>query len=219
MKWIFLILFSYLSLASSAQTLRNSSQLDFILSGNQKVSVLAAEDCSQCYYYLPVNFRLSQNRNNQPEVSFTSWKNDENSEIIGGIFHFLTVWGLTAKQETELQHRLNERLDSTVHLMGPVSLELDPDHLYLEFEGKSEVEDLLSEALTSQARVASTPGSKMALSFRFNESNVNEILKWKDNPKKIKTDLKICLVVSSAYVYKQIELRLPFEHILSVVSE
>ncbi len=111
--------------------------------------------------------------------------------------HFLTVWGLTQKQEKELQRKLNSRVDSSVVLMGAVSVEMDLGNDEVMITGKHDLVEHLNLALTSSAKVASNPGSKMGMSFRFDETNVETIIEAVEKPKRLSTELHLNLIFSS----------------------
>ena len=194
------------------------------MSDGNKITVLSTRDCPQCYYYLPFNFRLSF-KNEKPEVSFISWKNDENSEIIGGIMHLITVWGINPKQEAELERKMLSRMDSTVVLMGAAGISTANNDFDVSICGGGKLTEILKKAQAGQSKAAVTPGSKMAMSFRFDESNVNDIVEAINKPNKLTVDLKVYLsykALSKKYgqnIEESIVLTLPLKNIFKIMKE
>lgn len=208
-----------------SQYLQEASLEKLILADSQEVSVLAARECRECYYYLPVNFRYSFDKNQTPEISYVSWKNDEGTKTVGGILHFLTVWGLSAQQEEELQQQLIGRVDSNGVIMGAAVVESLSPQSKIQLIGEDEWTGMFQEALTSQSLVATTPGGKMAMSFRFREEAAPRIEKLLERPEKIKTLLQLELkyqVIEAGTgipIYRQLRLQLPLTYLFKMIRK
>lgn len=222
---LFLVLLFLLSNRLEGQYLLEASAQELILPDRLKVTVLASRDCSECYYYLPAQFRYSFKQDSVPEISFVSWKNDENTETIGAILHFLTLWGLTASQEEDLQNTLIAEVDSSAVLMGGALVESPFPEAKIALAGKEsdEYKEIFESALTSQSMVATTPGGKMAMSFRFGEDAIAQVMKLLSKPEKIKTELSVSLkykVLTADYGipdYRELVLTLPLSELFKII--
>lgn len=205
------------------QYLMEASQQELTLEDRLKVSVLSTRDCSECYYYLPTQFRYSINNDSVPEISFVSWKNDDNTETIGAILHFLTLWGLSASQEEALQNALVGEVDSNAVLMGAALVESPFPEAKIVLTGKDDYKEIFEAALSSQSMVATTPGGKMAMSFRFKEDSIAEVMKLLTKPEKIKTELWVPLkykVLSAPYgipEYRELNLTLSLSELFKMI--
>lgn len=206
-----------------AQYLLESSARELILPDQLSVTVLSSRDCRECYYYLPAQFRYSFNQDSIPEISFVSWKNDDNSETVGAILHFLTTWGLTASQEENLQTVLTTEVDSNAVLMGGAVVESLEPEAKIKLTGKDEYKDIFEAALTSQSLVTTTPGGKMAMSFRFGEDTIAQVMKLLSKPDKVKMELVVPLkyqVLSKSYgvpEYRRLNLTLPISKLFKMI--
>ncbi len=224
MKRLLAILLLLLPQLLSAQRLLETPHTGIQLSESVEATLLAAGDCRQCFYYLPVNLRLSMARDSTPEVSFISWKNDENTEVIGGILHFLMTWGLDGTEEEKLQRHITSKIDSTGVLMGAVSVQPREDNATIAITGKHRLTETLNRSVTSKASISTTPASKMALSFRFNGEGARQLLEAIREPDKIDTAFAIELVyafipesgIGSAE--KSVVLQLPLKKIMTVLK-
>lgn len=121
------------------------------------------------YYYLPPPPRVAVDPEGRPQfllMKFTSDRTAEQGGVTGGILHFLCEYGLTPKQEAELEKKLEEKIEGA-KLMGPVQME--------EGEGESTfriISATMSEGGFAQKVVASgkaplLPGQKVAAAARL----------------------------------------------------
>ncbi len=208
-----------------SQSLLESSRQEIELSNQQKVVLFSTKDCQSCYYFLPLNFRYSFNTDSIPEVSFVSWKNDDNTKTIGGILHFLTLWGLSVEQEEELQSTLINEIDSNGVILGTALVEGNAPDSKIQLQGDDKLTTILENSLTSRSLVATTPGAKMALSFKFEEPSIKPILELLTKPKKIKTELLVELKyqVLSQHTgmptYQRIKMKLPLASLFSLIQQ
>ena len=153
-----------------------------------EVLVLAARECSRCYYYLPLTYSISSKRGGKvPEISLVTWKDDKAQVIEGGILHFLVEWGLSANDEKAMLAQLREQRDSLAVLMGPATIDIQSRPF---ISGDDNLATTLREALTNIPSGPTTPGSKAAYSFKFSEKQVAAFLHYKKYPTKTKTRLQ-----------------------------
>lgn len=172
-----------------SQALIEDSRYTGNLKNGEKITFYAARECGNCFYYLPLNLRIAQNQNSTPEISLVTWKNDENSKVIGGILHFLVHWGVSFQEEQDFNLRLKMDMDSTAVIMGPALIQ--PGAAGLHFRGSDDLAVLLTSHLTAVPPVPTTPGSKMAFSFRFGEAEIGTLMNYVDNPSKTVTKLVV----------------------------
>lgn len=221
MKYKLFSLLISLPFLVNAQVLLEQSIDTLLLSDGTEVMVGNTDNCRQCFYYLPINLRLSVNKQGTPEVSFLTWKNDDESEIIGGIFHFLIVWGLAFTQEEELQRQI-QASDSLGVLMGPITVETFEEYVLI--EGKNELTTYLNNNNNRKTSIATTPGAKMAMSFSFDESEINEVLQVINDTETIDTKLSLPFTfdtkstISSRFVKNNYTLSLPLQNIINNVK-
>lgn len=166
------------------QRLLDHSQMNLVLYDGQKVTLYAAPtaDSVKPYYYLPFNLRISV-KNQTPEYSFVTYKENEKSQIIsGGIMHFLLTWGATESQSREIEARLKEKEGPLARLMGAAQVETHPDVSTLEFISKHPVAQIFRATQNGGGEIANYSGGKTAFSFQFNQNQVEEILKGLKSP-------------------------------------
>lgn len=220
MRFVVYILL-FIPIVTLSQTLTEGSMIKVRPGEGQDIVLYAAEDCAHCYYYLPSDLKVSTKPGNKiPEVSLTTWKKDESSIIAGGIFHFLTSWGLSPEREKSVYKILSER-DSLAVIMGPV---LVNDGGAVLIEGKDKLSGVLNAAWQQKPLAPTTPGAKMAFSFRFREGDIADFLHYVHHPEKTNTNLKATYTyaVKTAYGQERINtltLLLPFKQILSIIKE
>jgi len=207
---------------TTCQTLVEGSMLRVTPADGAEVTLYSAHDCEHCYYYLPSCLRIStKNDKGTPEASFVTWKDDETSKTTGGILHFLVEWGLKAEQEKDAQRVLRSVRDSIGVIMGPVTVYADDSSTVI--DGNDKLSGILIASLKNTPSVPSTPGAKMALSFRFTDKEIEDLLFYVHHPEKTKTDLKVSYsytvqTTSGALQTHTTTLRLPFRQILATVK-
>jgi len=137
------------------------------------VEVFQQKGCAQCYYYLPTNLSLAY-KDSEPEISLVKWEAEGDAEA-GAILHFLIKWDLSKQQQTNLEHKISTATEEKAVLMGPAAIEyIEPDRFFF---GEDDLVKLLNENLNSKPPIATTPGAKMAFSFRFKGDQVDQLLK------------------------------------------
>lgn len=132
------------------------------------------------YYYLPTNLHVSY-KNGVPEFSFISYKKDENSDIEGGLMHFLLSWGLNSEQDSTLNVLFRQKADSLGTLMGAMNVTAQA----FEITTDKPIAKVLRKTLSSTAKVPSYAGGKMAVSFRLDGEETKAIQKAIQNPKSV----------------------------------
>jgi hypothetical protein len=127
-----------------------------------------AEGEARVYRYLPANLAIAVRRDGMPEFSFLLYREDATHEVEGAIMHLLLQWGLSEAQESEVGRALKSRVDSTATLMGAMPvLPLDEGSSW-DISARGAIGALLNRSLGSAGKVPLAPGTKLAMSFRFN---------------------------------------------------
>lgn len=209
-------------LMSLSQILTDESKVSIIPPGNEGLVLYAAADCDHCYYYLPSSLRVaSRGAKGTPEVSLVTWKDDENAKTTGGILHLLVEWGLKSDHEKNVQKALRSTHDSLAVLMGPVLVTAYDSGGVI--DGNDKLSSLLNACLNNTPTIPTTPGAKMALSFRFTEKEIDDFLYYMKHPEKSKADIRMAYTysVQTASGMQRINrttLRLPFREILTTIK-
>jgi hypothetical protein len=225
MKFLRLLIILAIPLSVNTQPLLEISRHDITLSDGKIVSILAHKDCQNCFYYTPTNFRIARKEDGTPEVSLITWMNEAQTTVEGGILHMLTVWGLTNEQESELQKALITNVDSSAVLLGAVLAEVANDKVHINISGEGELAELLRKSLNSQSQVATMPGSKMAMSFRFDGQGAKRLIDIIQKNEKAETEFTIELdyMVSSEYSAigrkKTVTLRVSLDDVLHLFKQ
>lgn len=219
MRILIILIFAIPSLLP-AQILDPGTRQCVKLPSNREAILYATKTCSSCYYYLPVHLKISQTAKNKPEVSLTTWQNDESSKVVGGILHFLVNWGLSEEEEAILTSRLQAGKDSNIVILGPVTVEPGTDSP--RFEG-DDLADLLNAHLNQVPSAPTTPGAKMAFSFRFDENAVEQLMPYLNKPGKTVTKLIVTYTYEIGNSFggitkDEISLQLPMSDILKLIT-
>jgi hypothetical protein len=185
MQWDKFLIYSVLfSLATTVQTqnLDDRSKTEITLSDSTQIVLYKAhysEGVANFYYYLPVNLRVSMNRDN-PEISLLVFDDDGES---GSILHLLLTWGLTGTQEKEANSLLRAKLNDSVLIAGSAPVDAAP--LSFVFSGNEKIVGILTEGLRQNSQIPLFPGLKLAASFKFSGAATDEINEMVKNPEKI----------------------------------
>lgn len=169
------------------QTLRETSLVVVKAAADREVLLYSSVDCNQCYYYLPSEFRISRKTDGRPEISLVTWNDDGTVKPAGGILHFLMEWGLPRVEEQHIQAFMRLNRDSLATIMGPVLIHAEGGEV--EIQGNDKLAELLRKSITKSSSASTTPGSKMAFSFRFGENEVADILDYIANPSRSKASM------------------------------
>ena len=167
--WTILLI---IPLSIFSQTIVSEGSSKYKLESVVEVEVFQQKNCAQCYYYLPTNLNLSY-KDSEPEISLIKWDTDGDTKA-GAILHFLIKWDLSKKQQTNLQYQISNLTESKAVIMGPASVETIAQDQF--FYGEDYLVTLLNQNLNSIPPIATTPGAKMAFSFRFNGADVADFL-------------------------------------------
>lgn len=222
---IFLVLFLSGNTYCRGQYLLEGSRQQITLKDKLEVEVYAARDCKECFYYLPANVRPSINAQGTPEISFISWKDDQNKKTIGAILHFLITWGLTSGQEAELQNKIRTATDSNAVVMGAITMNQYPGQPDIYLEGDDAITDIFKTALTSKSQATTTPGAKMAMSFKFDGAAAERAVTVINDPKKLETLITFKLTCdlldgpSGLPVTKTIKMQIPLKLLLEIAQK
>ena len=202
------------------QSLREDTRVTISLSTGVNVTLFAAGDCRNCFYYVPTALRLSRKADRTPEISLVTW-NDDLEQVAGGILHFLIRWGLEAEEEVELLARIREDHDSLAVVMGPASV---TTAARAAFSGDDSLAEVLQACLTSSSGAATTPGSAMAFSFRFGKDEIKRFLESLSDLSRTTSSLRITYAyiltrTSGQRVDRETTLSLPLSDILKHVKK
>ncbi len=167
--WSYSILFSTSFLISG---LSQEEKINLVLSDQTEVILchqVSIEESNR-YYYLPLNLRISRSSAG-PEFSFMPFNTiDDNKPPSEGILHLLLTWGLDTDQRKEATRLLQQQVDTHAYLAGSIPL-IHDEISHLEIIGDNDLGQAMRHSLNSSAPVPLTPGSKMALSFKFSNEN------------------------------------------------
>jgi len=143
------------------------------LSDGTPVTLIGGDqDEPHAYRYLPANLTLARTRDGMPEFSFLAYREDSGAAIQGGIMHLLLRWGLSEKQEDELQRELRSQVDSLGTVVGAVPVRpRDDEERSWEVTSKGTVGSILNRSVASSGHVPTAPETKLAISFRFDAKN------------------------------------------------
>jgi len=126
-----------------------------------------ADDAAHEYRYLPANLTIARRRDGPLEFSFLPYRKNEGDELEGGIMHFLLRWGLSENQENELEKALRSDVDSLGTVAGAASVRAWEDGSSWQITSRGAIGSILNRAVASAGHVPTVPGSKLAISFRF----------------------------------------------------
>jgi hypothetical protein len=149
---------------------------------------LEEDGAAHAYRYLPANLTVARRRDGAAEFSFLPYRRDEGSDIEGAIMHLLLRWGLSEAQVADLQRALRREADSLGVVVGAVPVRPWSEGRSWEITSRSAIGSILNRGLTSAGEVPAEPGSKLAMSFRFDGADaarIQEALRggrraWKD---------------------------------------
>ena len=215
-----LALFLLLPLPLIGQLLEESSRVAIPFKGTTVV-VYAMADCAHCYYYLPPALHVSQRHDTHVlEASFISWEQEGGSPA-GGILHILTDWGLPAQGEDSVQAKLRARYDSLAVLSGPAVVRAADEGVRI--VGKDNLTTLLTRSVQRAQVPPSTPGARMAQSFRFDADGVQEFKRCMRDPEGVTATLAITYYyrlrsTRGAVLDRPVTLQLPFKTILKQLT-
>lgn len=137
------------------------------------------------YYYLPANLRLSTRTDKTNEFSFMTYDTKGIGQPDGAILHMLFVWGLMPKQEKEIQSMLQSSIDSLAVLAGAVNVEVPMEGPSVSILGDSPLAKLLRTKWSREPVAPVIPGTKIALSYKLEGSEVQLFQDALDHPEKL----------------------------------
>ncbi len=166
-----------------AQRIAAEKTITLVLPDSTKVTLHEAlpwegEQASKLFYYRPNYLRFSTKKDSTPEFSLLTYRETDEGEISGGILHWLITWGLTPRQEAEIQRLLREQVDSNSVLMGAIPVEPAEANSSFEIISKNnDVADILRRSLNSKGAAPTFPGGKLAASFHFSAADAQVVEK------------------------------------------
>ena len=138
------------------------------------------------YYYLPTNLRLGMKPDKTPEFLFMKYTTEERADvggIQGALMHFLMEWGLTPKQEADLQKKVVARVDDLKNntslkekfskvikavVTGPVKLKADENSFRI--ISATLADKNLAPTVITSAKAPVLPGQKAAVATRLDKN-------------------------------------------------
>jgi len=108
---ITLICFIVYSHTINAQILDSENKLSLVLSDGTQVtmfgqSISLSDRKSKNYFYLPTNPHLSIGKDGTPKFMLLKYMTEDKGKASGALFHMLMEWGLSPKQQSELERIL-----------------------------------------------------------------------------------------------------------------
>jgi hypothetical protein len=133
----------------------------------------------------------------------------------------MVEWGLKPGSEKDVQKVIRSARDSVGVIMGPVLVNAYDSAAVI--DGNDKLSDILTACITNRPSIPSTPGAKMALSFRFSEKEIEDFLYFVNHPDKVNTNLRVTYTYSVKTGSGQVRsnkttLRLPFRQILTTIK-
>ncbi len=185
-------------LGLQAQILNSEDRITVTLSDETTVNLYGAatalsDEKSGQYYYMPCNLRLSKNLDGTPQflfLKFTSEESEEQGGISGALLHMLMEYGLTQKQEEELQQILKSKYDGAV-LKGAADVRADGENSVRVVSAILNSKDR-TRTLVLSGKAPLFPGNKMALAAELDEKGAQLFSGTLEETKSI-ADLSISL--------------------------
>ena len=186
MKYLAYILFFVCPMMLIAQG-EITNEFKFSIENTIEVELVKKDDCDQCYYYLPANLKLSIEKD-KPEISLIKWDKEGDTEA-GGILHFLVHWELDKMQQIQLEDSIELRKGKKAVIMGSMSVDALPVDQF--FHGEEAVVDVLNNCLNHMPPIATTPGAKMAFSFRLGSEDLKVLENYLDKLNDSEAELRL----------------------------
>ena len=183
MRLILHILLFLFSTIAFGQSITSTGQLRFKIDDGLEVALFPQLDCENCFYYLPCNLQLSF-KNKKPEISMVQWDQSGDQQA-GAILHLLINWGLSNQQQEVLKQRIEAKIEGNAVIVGPVSVQGIKQDVC--FFGDEKFSNFLNKHLTNLPLSPTTPGSKMAFSFRFKGDEVAKLNSYIEDKQKHET--------------------------------
>ena len=138
------------------------------LADGTAVAVVAVRGIEEHRYrYLPARLSLSRRRDSIPEFSFLPYRQNDTSAIDGAVMHLLLRWGLSREQEEELQQLIRNEFDTIGVVDGALTVRPAREEKSWEITSTGALGTILNRGVSSAGHIPVTPGSKFAVSFRF----------------------------------------------------
>ena len=121
------------------------------------------------YYYLPPPPRVARDATGRPQflfMKFTSDKDKAHGGVAGGILHFLTEYGLSTQQETELKQKVAAVIPGA-KVMGAVPMEMGEGESTFRVISATLSDTGLTQRVVSSGKAPLMPGQKVAAAARL----------------------------------------------------
>ncbi len=213
---LLLVAMSFPFMDLNAQILDSENKVGITLSdGTQVVCYGRANTASSYnynkfsneYYYLPTNLRLSAKSDGTPEFIFMKYTTEQ-TEAAGGVqgalMHFLMEWGLTPRQEKEVQQKIMAKLSGlkkvnpkysqvkSPRVLGPVNLKATVEGETFRIISGTLTNEKFTPNLVSSGKAALLPGSKMAVAALMDKNGAQLLSATFDKARSI-TDVSLNL--------------------------
>jgi hypothetical protein len=180
------------------QILDSENKLTVTLSDDTPVTlygkaVSLSDEKSNEYYYLPCNLRLSKKKDGTPQFLFLKYTSEETEAqggVEGAILHMLMEYGLTEKQEEDLQQIISAE-QKGAKVLGVANVEADGDNS-VRVISATLTNKKMTQSLILSGKAPVLPGSKIALAADLDKNGAQLFAATLENVKSI-TDLSITL--------------------------
>jgi hypothetical protein len=186
--------------SSNAQIVDDTNKLSLTLSDGTQVILYGeasslSDRKSKNYYYLPVSLRLGKKPNNTPEFLFLKYITEEKEEdggIGGALLHMLMEWGLTPKQQKEVEQILakgEQGARKKSKLKGALDVKPDGDKS-LRIISATLSDDKLAPSVVQSLSAPVLPGAKVAVASNLSANGAQLLAATFEKTRSI-TDLSI----------------------------
>lgn len=181
-----------------AQILDSENKITVILKDGTNVILYGAaislsDEKSKEFYYLPCNLRLSKKRDGTPQFLFLKYTSEETEAqggVNGAIMHMLMEYGLTKKQERELEQSLRLKFKGAI-LKGAANVEADGENS-VRIISATLTNKKMARSLILSGKAPVFPGNKIALAADLDKNGAQLMAATFENVRSI-TDLSITL--------------------------
>ncbi|MCH2034800.1 MAG: hypothetical protein MK202_14920 [Tenacibaculum sp.] len=196
-----ILLYLLLNFASSeAQIVDDTNKLSLTLSDGTQVMLYGeasslSDRKSKNYYYLPVSLRLGAKPDKTPEFLFLKYITEEKEDdggIGGALLHMLMEWGLTPKQQKEVEQILakgEQGARKKSKLKGALDVKPDGDKS-LRIISATLSDDKLAPSVVQSLSAPVLPGAKVAVASNLSSNGAQLLAATFEKTRSI-TDLSI----------------------------
>ncbi|MFY7672033.1 hypothetical protein ACOSP6_13185 [Tenacibaculum sp. MEBiC06402] len=186
--------------SSNAQIVDDTNKLSLTLSDGTQVMLYGeasslSDRKSKNYYYLPVSLRLGKKPDKTPEFLFLKYITEEKADdggIGGALLHMLMEWGLTPKQQKEVEKILangEQGARKKSKLKGALDVKPDGDKS-LRIISATLTDDKLAPSVVQSLSAPVLPGAKVAVASNLSANGAQLLAATFEKTRSI-TDLSI----------------------------